>query len=64
LLDRTFLHSAVPVQEVFLKKYSGNQKAEELVAYQRHEAHLYDRYKAYYGYVFLFGKDLSQGKKM
>lgn len=43
-------------QETFLKKYSGNKTAEELIAYQRHEAHLYDTYKAHYGYVFYIGK--------
>lgn len=46
----------VEAQELFLKKYAGNKKAEELVAYQRYEAQLYDRYKEYYGYVFYIGK--------
>lgn len=45
-------------QEVFLKKHEGNRAAESLVAYQRYEAQLYDKYKAYYGYVFYIGKKL------
>lgn len=46
-------------QEIFLDKYPGNKTAEELVAYQRHEAKLYDKYKEYYGYVFYIGKKIS-----
>ena len=45
-------------QEVFLEKYPGNTAAEELVANERHEAHLYDKYKEYYGYVFYIGKKI------
>ena len=45
----------VAVQEAFLKKYAGNNTAEELVAYLQQEARLYDLYKAYYGYVFYIG---------
>jgi ubiquinone/menaquinone biosynthesis C-methylase UbiE len=43
-------------QEPFLKKYSGNKSAEEFLDYQRYEAELYYKYKAYYGYVFYIGK--------
>lgn len=46
----------VAAQENFLKKYAGDKAAAELVANQRHEAELYTRYKAYYGYVFYIGK--------
>jgi hypothetical protein len=42
----------------FLKKYNGNKTAEEFVGYQRHEAELYYKYKAYYGYVFYIGKKI------
>jgi len=45
----------VAAQEAFLKKYAGNKTAEELITNQRHEARLYDQYKAYYGYVFYIG---------
>ncbi|MBB3187663.1 class I SAM-dependent methyltransferase [Microbacter margulisiae] len=45
-------------QEIFLKKYAGNPMAEDLIAYQQYEAQLYDKYKAYYGYVFYIGKKL------
>lgn len=46
------------IQEAFLKEYAGNQMAEELIANQRHEAALYDKYKAFYGYVFYIGKKI------
>ena len=46
----------IAAQELFLKKHKGNKTAEELVANERHEAELYRRYKAYYGYVFYIGK--------
>ena len=42
----------------FLKKYLGNETAEEFVDYQRYEAELYFKYKAYYGYVFYIGKKI------
>lgn len=45
----------VAIQESFLKKHAGNTTAEELIAFQRHEAELYAKYKAYYGYVFYVG---------
>jgi SAM-dependent methyltransferase len=48
----------VPLQEKFLLKHPGNKTAENLVAYQRHEAELYKRYKEFYGYVFYIGKKL------
>ena len=48
----------VEAQEVFLRKYKGNQTAEELIANQRHEALLYSKYKKYYGYVFYIGKKI------
>jgi len=50
----------VPIQEAFLKKYAGNKTAEEYVAMERHEAVLYSKYKAYYGYVFYIGKKTVQ----
>lgn len=46
----------ISVQEAFLKKYAGNHTAEEFIINQRHEAHLYEKYKEYYGYVFFIGK--------
>lgn len=47
------------MQESFLEKYKGNKTAEEFVAYQRYEAELFDKYKAYYGYVFYIGKRIK-----
>lgn len=51
-----FYSLQIPAQINFLKKYPGNKTAEELVAYQRHEAELYYKYKEFYGYVFYIGK--------
>ena len=39
-------------QQRFLERHVGNPTAMELVENQRHEADLYCRYKAFYGYVF------------
>lgn len=50
-----FYAPQVRAQEVFLKKHAGNKTAEEFIANQRHEAQLYYKYKAYYGYVFYIG---------
>ena len=47
-----------PRQESFCRKYPGNKTAEEFIASQRHEAELYDKYKAYYGYMFYIGKKI------
>ncbi|PKP15674.1 MAG: SAM-dependent methyltransferase, partial [Bacteroidetes bacterium HGW-Bacteroidetes-22] len=44
-----FFAPQVAAQEVFLKKYAGNETAEALVANLRHETQLYNRYKAFYG---------------
>lgn len=48
----------VKAQETFLKKYAGNATAENVVAYERHEAELYRKYKEFYGYVFYIGKKI------
>ncbi|MGC9374665.1 MAG: class I SAM-dependent methyltransferase [Bacteroidales bacterium] len=45
-------------REKFLEKYRGNRTTEAFIASERHEAQLYARYKAYYGYVFYIGKKL------
>ena len=46
------------VQEGFLRKHAGSKTVEELIAGQRHEAHLYSKYKDFYGYVFYIGKKI------
>jgi hypothetical protein len=53
-----FYAPQVFAQEKFLKKYAGNNKAEELVENLRNEAELYYKYKKYYGYVFYIGKKI------
>lgn len=45
-------------QEEFLKRYPGNKIVEELIAGQRHEELLYNKYKEFYGYVFYIGKKI------
>jgi len=47
-------------RELFLRKYAGNATAEELVAFQRQEEALYDKYKAFYGYVFYIAKKTGE----
>jgi len=51
-----FYAPQVAAQKAFLQKHEGNKAAEELVANQRHEAALYQAYKAYYGYAFYIGR--------
>ncbi|MDH6359022.1 class I SAM-dependent methyltransferase [Parabacteroides sp. PF5-9] len=45
-------------QEDFLKKYPGNKTVEDLIYNQRREEVLYNKYKAFYGYVFYIGKKI------
>jgi ubiquinone/menaquinone biosynthesis C-methylase UbiE len=45
-------------QEEFLNKYADNKTAETFIAYMRHEADLYAKYKQYYGYVFYIGEKI------
>ncbi|MFA5325051.1 MAG: class I SAM-dependent methyltransferase [Bacteroidales bacterium] len=49
----------ITTQEMFLNKYSGNKTVEEFIAFQRHEAELYRKYKEYYGYVFFIAKKIE-----
>jgi len=53
-----FYAPQVKAQEVFLKKYADNEAAEEFIKNQRYETQLYNRYKAFYGYVFYIGKKI------
>jgi len=46
-------------QEMFLKKYPDCEIAASLVANQRHEAELYSKYKAHYGYVFFIAQKME-----
>ena len=54
-----FYNPQVKTQELFLEKHAGNKTAEELVAEMRYEAQMYQKYKAYYGYVFYIGRKLQ-----
>jgi ubiquinone/menaquinone biosynthesis C-methylase UbiE len=53
-----FYAPQVAAQEAFLEKHAGNASAEGFIANQRHETQLYNKYKAYYGYVFYIGKKI------
>ncbi len=53
-----FYAPQVEAQEVFLNKYPKNSTVADLVYNQKHEAMMYSKYKAYYGYVFYIGKKL------
>ncbi len=56
-IENFYVHQ-VKAQELFLKKYAGNMTAEAFIASEQHEAQLYYKYKAYYGYVFYIGKKI------
>ncbi|MCD7970831.1 MAG: class I SAM-dependent methyltransferase [Alistipes sp.] len=45
-------------QERLLSRYPGNAAVEEFVEAQRYEARMYDKYGAFYGYVFYIGKKI------
>ena len=51
-----FYAPQIAVREKFLEKHAGSKTAEEYIALERHEEELYNKYKAYYGYVFYIGK--------
>jgi ubiquinone/menaquinone biosynthesis C-methylase UbiE len=53
-----FFEPQVAVQEAFLKKHAGNKATEEFIASERRHKELYDKYKAYHGYVFYIGKKI------
>lgn len=53
-----FYAPQVAVQDEYLKKYGGNKTVEDFIANERHEMELYQKYKAYYGYVFYIGKKI------
>ncbi len=44
------------VQKAFLQKHADNPAAKALLDGERHEKALWDKYKAYYGYVFYIGR--------
>jgi len=45
-------------QHAFLLKYAGNKTAEMLVANERRESQLYEKYSRYYGYAFFIGRKI------
>lgn len=53
-----FYAPQLALQDAFLKKYAGNKTAEDFIAGERYEMQLFQKYKAYYGYVFYIGKKI------
>jgi len=53
-----FFAPQTKVQEAFLEKYVSNKAVKNFIAYMRYEEQLYNKYKAYYGYVFYIGKKM------
>ncbi|NLE32329.1 MAG: class I SAM-dependent methyltransferase [Bacteroidales bacterium] len=51
-----FYQPQVAWQETYLARHAGNPAVEAFIANERQERVLYDRYKAYYGYVFYIAK--------
>lgn len=51
-----FFSPLVTAQEIFLKKYAGNQTAEDFIKHEQYVKELYYKYKAYFGYAFYIGK--------
>jgi len=47
------------VQKTFLKKYAGNQAAENFIKHEQYVKELYDKYKAYFGLAFYIGKKIE-----
>ena len=43
-------------EEIFRRKHAGSRIVEELITSNHHEAELYSKYKAYYGYAFFICK--------
>jgi SAM-dependent methyltransferase len=54
--SENFFKPQKPLQEVFLQKHPDNLTALNLVAEMRKEASMYEKYGAYYGYVFFIGR--------
>jgi len=53
-----FYAPQVLAQKLFMEKYASNKSAMRLVENEQYEAHLYAKYKEYYGYVFYIGKKI------
>jgi ubiquinone/menaquinone biosynthesis C-methylase UbiE len=51
-----YFPSLVTAQEIFLKKYAGNQAAEDFIKHEQYVKELYYKYKTHFGYAFYIGK--------
>lgn len=54
-----YFPTLVTAQENFLKKYAGNQAAEDFIKHEQYVKELYYKYKAYFGYAFYIGKRIE-----
>ena len=49
----------IAAREIFLKKYAGDQAAEDFIKFEEYVTALYYKYKAYFGYAFYIGKRIE-----
>ena len=54
-----FFPPLIAARENLLKKYAGNQAAEDFVKHEQYVAELYYKYKAYFGLAFYIGKRIE-----
>ncbi len=54
-----FFPPLVAAREIFLRKYAGNQAAEDFIKHEQYVTELYYKYKAYFGYAFYIGKRID-----
>ncbi len=54
-----FFPPLLAVQEAFLKRYAGNQAAENFIKHEQYVTELYYKYKAYFGLAFYIGKRIK-----
>ena len=54
-----FYPPLVASREIFLKKYAGNQAAEDFIKHEDYVKELYYKFKAYFGYAFYIGKRIE-----
>lgn len=54
-IEHFYMHQ-VAARNILLKKYPNNKTVETFIEHQCIEEHMYNTYKAFYGYVFYIGK--------
>jgi ubiquinone/menaquinone biosynthesis C-methylase UbiE len=54
-----FFPPLVDARKIFLRKYAGNQAAEDFIKHEQYVTELYHKYKANFGYAFYIGKRIE-----